>query len=388
MSAARKQVYALVGDAGRSAAHAAVTSVLVVAIAAALGAGMVETLTGTGPGAATFAAWSRYFAASVFSVELAARLWIAPESKAGIAADSDLHARLGYLLSVLGLVDVIAVLPGWAALVFPVGREWFEIAAALSLFKLARCLPALALIGTVVAREARSLMAAVAAMCIMLVVAATVMYLLERDVQPEIFRSIPHSLWWGIVTMATVGYGDMAPVSLLGRIFGGFTMLLGIAMFAVPAGILASGFAEEMKRRDFVVTWQAVAGVPLFARLDASRIATIARLLKPEIVSANHVIVHRGEPAHAMYFIMEGEVEVDVQPVPVRLKPGQFFGEVALLRDLHRTATVTAVRECRLLTLDVADFRNLAAQYPELKRQVELVAAERQPGAGEERGAE
>jgi voltage-gated potassium channel len=158
-------------------------------------------------------------------------------------------------------------------------------------------------------------------------------------------------------------------------------MLLGIAMFAVPAGILASGFAEEMKRRDFVVTWQVVAGMPLFAKLDASRIAAIARLLRPEIVAANRIIVHRGESAHAMYFIMEGEVEVDVQPTPVRLKPGQFFGEIALLRDLHRTATVTAVRECRLLTLDVTDFRNLMAQYPDLKRQVELVAAERQPGA-------
>jgi len=381
VSAARKQVYALIGDSRRGAAHAAVSGVLVLAIAAALGAAMVETLTGTGPGAAAFVWWSRYFATAVFSVEFAARLWIEPESKAGIAADSDLHARLGYLRSVLGVVDVVVVLPSWAALVIPVDREWFEIVAALGLFKLARYLPALSLIGTVVAREARSLVAAIAAMCIMLVIASTAMYLLERDVQPDIFQSIPHSLWWGIVTMATVGYGDMAPVTALGRIFGGFTMLLGIAMFAVPAGILASGFAEEMKRRDFVVTWQVVAGMPLFARLDASRIAAIARLLRPEIVVANRVIVHRGEPAHAMYFIMEGEVEVDVQPVPVRLKPGQFFGEIALLRDLHRTATVTAVKECRLLTLDVADFRNLTAQYPDLKRQVELVAAERQPGA-------
>ncbi|HET6158938.1 MAG TPA: cyclic nucleotide-binding domain-containing protein [Dongiaceae bacterium] len=74
----------------------------------------------------------------------------------------------------------------------------------------------------------------------------------------------------------------------------------------------------------------------------------------------------------------------DVFGVPVRLKPGQFFGEIALLRDLNRTATVTAVRECRLLALDIADFRNLTTQYPDLRRQVELVAAERQPATGEE----
>lgn len=381
MSAARRHVHALVSEPGWRGARAAVAAALVLAIAAALAAAMIETVAGIGPDLAALVSWLRWFAFAIFSLELAARLWTAPESKAGVAADSDLHARLRYACSFFGVIDLVAVLPGWIALIYPLPLEWLEAAAALSLFKLGRLLPALPLIGAVVRREARSLIAVIAAMSIMLVIASTFMYLLERNAQPELFSSIPHSLWWGIVTMATVGYGDMAPVTALGRFFGGFTMLLGIAMFAVPAGILASGFAEEMKRRDFVVSWQLVADVPLFARLDASRIAAIARLLKPEIVSANQVIVHRGDPAHAMFFIMEGEVEVDVQPAPARLKPGQFFGEVALLRDLHRTATVTAVKECRLLTLDVIDFRKLMAQYPDLKRQVEAVAAERQPGA-------
>jgi len=378
VNAVRRRVYAVIGESGIRAANAPVIAVVVLAIAAALGSAMIETVAGIGPELAASVVWLRSFVFVAFTAEFALRLWIAPEAKAGVAAKSDLHARGRYLLSFLGIIDLIAVLPGWLALILPVPPEWFEVVAALSLFKLGRLLPALPLIGAVVAREARSLLAVVAAMSIMLVIASTFMYLLERNAQPELFSSIPHSLWWGIVTMATVGYGDMAPVTALGRLFGGFTMLLGIAMFAVPAGILASGFAEEMKRRDFVVTWQLVADVPLFAKLDASRIAAIARLLKPEIVSTSHVIVHRGDPAHAMFFIMEGEVEVDVQPTPVRLKPGQFFGEIALLRDLHRTATVTAVKECRLLTLDVVDFRKLMTQYPDLKRQVEAVAEERQ----------
>lgn len=378
VNAVRRRVYAVVGESGIRAANAPVIAVVVLAIAAALGAAMIETVAGIEPELAASVVWLRLFAFAAFSAEFALRLWIAPEAKAGMAAKSDLHARIRYLLSFLGIIDLIATLPAWVAIVLPLRPEWFEIAAALSLFKLGRLLPSLPLIGAVVAREARSLAAVVAAMSIMLVIASTFMYLLERNAQPELFSSIPHSLWWGIVTMATVGYGDMAPVTALGRFFGGFTMLLGIAMFAVPAGILASGFAEEMKRRDFVITWQLVADVPLFAKLDASRIAAITRLLKPEIVSVGHVIVHRGDPAHAMFFIMEGEVEVDVQPTPVRLKPGQFFGEIALLRDMHRTATVTAVKECRLLALDVVDFRKLMAQYPDLKRQVEAVAEERQ----------
>jgi voltage-gated potassium channel len=102
-------------------------------------------------------------------------------------------------------------------------------------------------------------------------------------------------------------------------------MLLGIAMFAVPAGILASGFAAEVRKREFVVTWQMVANLPLFARLDVTRIAEIARLLKRQVVPGKYVIVRRGETADSMFFIMSGEVEVDVQPIPRRFGRGQYF---------------------------------------------------------------
>jgi voltage-gated potassium channel len=213
-------------------------------------------------------------------------------------------------------------------------------------------------------------------MLVLLVIASGVMYLLERSAQPTVFSSIPRSLWWGIVTMATVGYGDMTPVTALGRLFGGFVMLLGIAMFAVPAGILATGFATEIRRRDFVVTWNAVARVPLFSGLDATRIAAIARLLKPQIVPERQVVVRRGEPADAMFFIMDGEVEVEIEP-PVKLAKGQFFGEVGLLLDTTRNATVAVLSECRLLVLDRADFQRLMAQHPDLKARIETIAAER-----------
>jgi voltage-gated potassium channel len=165
-------------------------------------------------------------------------------------------------------------------------------------------------------------------------------------------------------------------VTPVGRLFGGMVMLLGIAMFAVPAGILATGFATEIRRRDFVVTWNAVARVPLFAGLDATRIAAIARLLKPQIVPERQAIVRRGEPADAMFFLMDGEVEVGIEP-PVRLSKGNFFGEVGLLHDTTRNATVSALTECRLLVLDRADFLRLMAQHPDLKARIEAIAAER-----------
>jgi voltage-gated potassium channel len=134
---------------------------------------------------------------------------------------------------------------------------------------------------------------------------------------------------------------------------------------------------------DFVVTGETVARVPLFAALDAERIATIARLLRREIVPPRSVVVRRGEPADAMYFIVSGELEVDVTPTPRRMGPGQFFGEIALLRDTVRTATVATVGECELLSLDVADFRRLLESHPDVKASIVRVAEQRlaaQPG--------
>jgi voltage-gated potassium channel len=145
----------------------------------------------------------------------------------------------------------------------------------------------------------------------------------------------------------------------------------------VPAGILASGFAGELRRRDFIVTWETVAQVPLFGQLDASRIAAIARLLHPQIIPAHHVVVRRGEPADAMYFIMEGEVEIDLHPTPVYLKKGQHFGEIALLKKTSRTATVTTTTECRLLTLEAHDFHRLMAQHPDLASAIARITEER-----------
>jgi voltage-gated potassium channel len=306
----------------------------------------------------------------MFLAEYIWRIWRAPRINPDLP-----HARRRYILSFIGLVDLLSVLP-LVGLVVPELADDLLIAQLLSLFKLSRLTPALSLVATVLKSEWRALAAALLVMLVLLVIASGVMYLLERSAQPAVFSSIPRSLWWGIVTMATVGYGDMTPVTPVGRLFGGMVMLLGIAMFAVPAGILATGFATEIRRRDFVVTWNAVARVPLFAGLDATRIAAIARLLKPQIVPQRQVIVRRGEPADAMFFIMDGEVEVEIEP-PVRLNKGQFFGEIGLLLDTTRNASVATLSESRLLVLDRADFQRLMAQHPDLKARIEAIAAER-----------
>jgi len=313
---------------------------------------------------------------AVFALEYAVRLY----SASGRDPDAETHplaVTLEYARSPLGLVDGLVVLPQLLHAVGAFGPGAARLAAVLAVVKIARYAPALSLVTTVLRHEGRSLLAAVTVMVVLLILTSSVMFMLEHDAQPQLFSSIPASLWWSIVTIASVGYGDMTPVTVWGRIFAGCTMLLGIAMFAVPAGILATGFAAEIRRRDFVVTWNTVARVPLFAGLDATGIAAIARLLKPQIAPAHYAIVRRGEPATAMFFIMSGEVEVDVHPHPVHLRTGQFFGEIALLRETLRTATVTALTETQLLALEASDFRTLIDRFPDLREKIHRIAESR-----------
>ena len=315
-------------------------------------------------------------AVGVFSVEYALRLWTAPDVHLGQGTTAS-RARLKYAASAFGVIDLVAILPFYVNLLLPIHPDALHLLRLLRVLKIARDVPGLSLFVAVLRHERRPLLISLMVMLVLLVLESSVMFILERNAQPMAFGSIPHAMWWTIVTMSTIGYGDVVPMTVLGRIFGGFVMVIGIAMFAVPAGILATGFATEIRKRDFVVTWQTVAKVPLFAGLDAARIAEIARLLKRQVVPANYAVVRRGEPADAMFFITAGELEVDVQPRPRRMGRGQYFGEIGLLYDTVRTATVTTVSECDLLTLQVADFRRLLDTYPDLKAVVAKVAEQR-----------
>ena len=355
-------------------AHILVKGLFLLAVGVVVAIAMVETLPNSDYTNNSFIRHIREAAWIVLTVEFFLRIWAEPERTTPRGA---LVSRIAYLRSPLGIVDLLAVLPAWINLVHAVDLHWFELAAALSLFKLSRYVPALSLVWNVVVRQSRSIFAALVVLSILLVVAATVIYFFEYEAQPDSFESIPQSLWWAITTMATVGYGDMAPITPIGRLIGGIAMVFGIAMFAVPAGILASGFAEELRKRDFVVNWQSVARVPLFARLDATAIASVAQLLKPRSVSSNQAIVRRGDVADSMYFIMEGEVEVELTPTPVRLKQGEFFGEIALIQNIRRTATIFSITNCRLLVLEAVDFHRLVDQVPELKEHIEQTSEER-----------
>jgi voltage-gated potassium channel len=316
------------------------------------------------------------FSVAVFATEYILRLWTCTEHPSG-RYRNPVVGRLKYAATPLALFDLVAILP-FLLPVFPgVDLRLLRIFRLLWLLKVARYLPALTTISHVFQRQRRTLLAALFIMVVTLFVASTLMYLVERDVQPQVFGSIPKSMWWGMTTLTTVGYGDVVPHSSIGRALGMIFMLLGIAIFALPTAILATAFMEEAKRSDFVVTWNLVAAVPLFSELKADEIARIAQLLTPRTAMPNEVIFQRDEPADSMYFVVSGQLEVELVAGPFQLGRGDFFGEIGLLRGRRRSATIIARTYVELLELGANDFEKLLDTNEELKRKIEAIAAKR-----------
>jgi len=338
---------------------------------------VLEEMLSTVPGLAESCSWifkaTSFGAFCVFTLEYGVRLWISPMGSMKHPA----KAVVAYAFSFLGLVDLLVVLPYWLSYLVALPDWCIMMASFVSLIKLARFVPGLGIFISVFRNEGHSLLTALVVLIVLLILASGVIYALEYPYQPLVFSSVPHTLWWAIVTIASVGYGDMIPITPIARILAGFLMLLGIAVFAVPAGILATGFAKELRKRDFLVTWKTVSRMPLFAGLDAGSIAEISRILTSEIIPPDTVIVRKGDAAQAMFFILEGDVEVETLPKPVRLTAGQYFGEIALLKDVERTATVISITEVHLLVLGVKDFRRLIDENPHIRETITRVAESR-----------
>jgi voltage-gated potassium channel len=312
----------------------------------------------------------------VFTVEYLLRIWAAAEH-APHRHLKPLRARLRYMLSADGLVDLVAVLPFWLAFVVPSEFRIVLLFRIARFLKLARYSPALRSLLEALYAERRALFGCVVILAGTTLMSAAFIHLAEREAQPDKFGTIPDAMWWSIVTLGTIGYGDAVPVTALGKIIAAATILCSFVMVALPVGIIATAFSEQIHRRDFVVTWAMVARVPLFSELDAVAIADIMRLLRAQTFEAGDVVVRRGEDAHSMYFIAAGEVDIEIAGKRIRLGVGQFFGEIAVLRRARRSGTVTAITRANLLVLDAADFRVLMEAEPRIAEHVHAVARDR-----------
>lgn len=320
--------------------------------------------------------WIDAITVTAISIEYVLRLWCCTDDPY-YASLGRLRGRVSYALTPLSVLDLIALLPYYLALLSAVDLRFLLILRLLRILKLARYSPALSTVLAAVMAERKALTAALFLLLVSLVLVAGVMYQIEGDTQPEAFGTIPRAMWWAIVTLTTVGYGDVTPVTAAGKVFAGLTALLGIMICAVPAGLMASSFIAELRKRDFVVSCRLVARVPFFRALEAALIAEIASVLRPLVLPPNYVIVHKGDRGDRVYFIVEGEVRVELPNSQVQLRAGDFFGETALLYDTPRQATVVTASECRLLHLDREPFLDLLRAQPAIREAVERVAEQR-----------
>ena len=315
----------------------------------------------------------------VFSIEYLLRIWVAGEQPAQRHLDTA-KARWRYVRSPAGIIDLLAVLPFWFSFVLPTDLRVLLIFRILRFLKLARYSPGMRSLLDALYAERRALIGCFVIMLGTTLMAATAMHLVEQHAQPDKFGTIPDAMWWAIVTLGTIGYGDVVSITTLGRIVAGATIFGGLIMIALPVGIIATAFAEEIHRRDFVVTWGMVARVPLFAGLNAGEIADIMRLMRAQTVEPGDVVVRRGDIAHSMYFVAAGEVEIELKDGRIRLGVGHFFGEMAVLRQSRRSATVTAITRTSLLVLDAQDLHALMEREPRVAERIRDVMRERLGG--------
>lgn len=308
----------------------------------------------------------------VFTLEYAAIIWSAREHPL-LQHLPSWRARLSLAMSPAGLVDLMAVLPFWLALVMDFDLRILLVLRVFRFLKLTRYSPAMRSLLDVLYAERRALFGCLVILLGLTLVAATIMHVVEGQIQPKQFGTIPDSMWWALVTLATVGYGDAVPITLAGKIVAAGTIISGLVMLALPVGIIATAFSEQVHRRDFVVTWSMVSRVPLFAGLEASSIADIMQLLRARTVEAGTVIARRGEPAHSMYFISKGGVDIDLPGQRIRMSAGHFFGEIAVIKRTQRSATVTALTRCDLLVLEAHDFHALLNRDPLIAERVNRI---------------
>lgn len=336
------------------------------------------TVEGLAPQARAVAATVTGVVAILFFLEYLARVWIAPENPL-LTAGRRAGARIRWMLSAEGIIDLLAVMPALAAISgeASLGAESASVFVLLWVVKLATHAPGVGLIARVFHNERSALAAAAALFVIVLFSAATLAYWVEGDRQPAQFGSIPASLWWAVVTLTTTGYGDVVPLSPAGRMIGGVVMLCGISVLALLAGILANGFAAEVRRREFVHIWELVARVPFFSDIGAIAISDIVERLRSRRYPVGAMVIRKGAAGESMFFIVSGEVEVRLDTGVKALRDGDFFGEMALLDRKPRTADVVTVSACTMLVLNVADFYQLAGQQPALVGAIEAEARRR-----------
>lgn len=188
------------------------------------------------------------FSVVVFTLEYFVRIWVSVESPHSDRSEP-IKSRIKYSLSPVSLIDLLAIAPFYLSFIFAIDLRYLRMLRMLRLLKLTHYFKGLRLFIDVLRKELPSIGAAIIIMSVLVIMSASVMYSVEHEAQPDVFDSIPSAIWWPVVTMTTVGYGDVTPITFLGKFISIFIMLLGVGIVALPAAMLAAKFGDELRTR-------------------------------------------------------------------------------------------------------------------------------------------
>lgn len=226
---------------------------LIALITASVLAVVLESMSSLEAQYRTFFYGFEVFTVAIFTIEYLLRVWTAPEASTSAAGKNGAaSSRLKFIFSFHAVVDLLAILPFYLLTLGLLGGPDMRFLRAIRLLrvlKLTRYSAALNMLIATFIENGRALSAAFSVLLIVMLLAASGIYYFERVAQPLDFGSIPAAMWWAFATLTTVGYGDVTPITVGGKIFGAIITVIGLGMVALPTGILASGFAQQLKVR-------------------------------------------------------------------------------------------------------------------------------------------
>lgn len=309
------------------------------------------------------------FSVAIFTVEYLARLWTAVEMPF-LSRLPAWQARWHLARSPGLIIDLLAILPFYLGTLFPIDLRILRLLRLLRLLKLSRYSPALSTLMRVVLNEQRALLGAGLLLLMAVLFSASVMYYAEHVAQPDKFGTIPQAMWWSITTLTTVGYGDVTPITQLGKAFGGLTMIVGLCILALPVAIIASGFSQELAKRDFVVNWSLISRVPFLAELAPHEAAEILPMLHSQALGPHVEIVPEGAPADTIFIVASGRVEHLCDGQQFIYQAGDCFGVNTMLAGKSHPGPFITRAKTKILKLHRNDFHRIELNNPELAARI------------------
>lgn len=310
------------------------------------------------------------FSLAAYTGEYVARLWSAVEDPR-IAVRGAWRGRIVFALRPLMMVDFLAFAPSIFGLFFGIDLRVLRIFRLFRLLKLARYSQALQALLSVLLAERSALFASAILLVATVCFYGELMHLAEGRIQPHALGTMPEAMYWAITTLATVGYGDIVPVTAIGKFIAGATMVTGLALFALPVGIIANGFVTGLTRRRFAITWSMLRRQRLFHGFDVQALNVILEVPTASVVREHAQVVVEGREADTFYLVVAGTARSECGDSMIALGPGSMIGEEAHSHSASYHATVTAETDMRVIAFPADELRRLCRKYPLLKQRIE-----------------